>query len=184
MNWERVERYKELADQITSIHDVKEDSELYRLAGELLEEEFLYIERYYACIQDGCTPKLADMLALQKPPAGVSDCTFLAGHCNGSQFDKGPFQRLMGDKLRAEAEANGQNTKGKVYLGSLAKYPGDPAAWVESRDDVKRVCERRGWGCEGSGITIEPKNKGRRPGKKAGSLAKRLYDAGLPMSGD
>jgi hypothetical protein len=82
-----------------------------------------------------------------QPPACITDATFLAGHCNGSQFEKTPY---IGDYYRCEAEAAGVSTKGKVYLSQLAEYPGDPRAWVDGRGDVQRVCEERGWGCGGS----------------------------------
>ena len=49
-----------------------------------------------------------------------------------------------------EAKDAGVNTKGKIYLGGLARYPGDPEAWVSGRGDVQRICETRGWGSRGA----------------------------------
>ena len=40
--------------------------------------------------------------------------------------------------------------KGKKYIASLARHPGDKEAWVSGRSDVQAVCEARGWGCEGA----------------------------------
>lgn len=34
-------------------------------------------------------------------------------------------------------------------MASLARYPGDPEAWVSSRSEVKKICEKRGWNCDG-----------------------------------
>ena len=42
------------------------------------------------------------------------------------------------------------DVKGKVYLSGLAAFSGDPRAWVSGRGDVQKVCEERGWDCEGS----------------------------------
>lgn len=34
-------------------------------------------------------------------------------------------------------------------MSSLAAFPGDPEALIDSRGDAKRVLEKRGWGAEG-----------------------------------
>jgi hypothetical protein len=111
-------------------------------------------EHYQRCLQEGCSPRLAEMLALSCPPQAKTDSTFLAGHCNGSQFQDTPY---LGDEYARVARAHGQNPKGKVYLSSLAAFPGDPEAWVSSRADVQRVIEKRNWSCEGS-IQVRSRN--------------------------
>jgi hypothetical protein len=88
-----------------------------------------------------------EMVLSRTPPMSSTDREFLEGHCNGSQFEG---QDYIADRYRREALAAGVDPKGKVYLGGLARYPGDPEAWVSGRGDVKRVVESRGWGCEGS----------------------------------
>lgn len=105
-------------------------------------------ERYNQMRADGLSHNLAEMFALQSPPqiAGT-DSVFLQGHDCGNQFEG---QEYAGDFYKAEATKAGVNIKGKVYLGGLARYPGDPEAWVSGRGDVKRVCEERGWHCEGA----------------------------------
>lgn len=91
--------------------------------------------------------KLERMLALGRPPMSNTDREFLQGHCNGSQFEDSPE---MGNRFKAQAEAAGVNVKGKVYLGGLAEFPGDPRAWVDGRGDVVRVAEERGLDVDGS----------------------------------
>lgn len=49
----------------------------------------------------------------------------------------------------AAAEAAGVSTTGKEYISQLAKFPCDPEAWVSDASDVKRICEKNNWGCEG-----------------------------------
>ena len=112
-------------------------------------------ERYYV---EGCEvtkeefdvafpSKLGPMLAFCEPPMSNTDREFLQGHCNGSQFEGNPE---MGDLFKRQAEAAGQNVKGKVYLGGLAAFPGDPRAWVDGRGDVERLAEERGYDVQGS----------------------------------
>lgn len=102
---------------------------------------------YEAMRADGTSHTLAEMFAFQHPPMSNSDKEFLEGHANGSQFQDTPY---LGDHYRRVAEQHGQNVKGKVYLSGLAKFPGDPEAWVSGRGDVQKLCETRGWDCDGS----------------------------------
>lgn len=102
---------------------------------------------YVAIRLDGGTETLAEMLAMQQPPMSNTDREFLQGTENGRQFQDNTF---IGDFYKNAAREAGQDPTGKIYLSGLARYPGDPEAWVSGRGDVQRVCEQRGWGCEGS----------------------------------
>ena len=108
-------------------------------------DEALYAE----CIANGCTPTLADMLASHSFPGCKGlDRNFLQGRpLSGGQFDETP---MVGRHHIAKAEAAGVNVVGKLYNGTLARFPGDPEAWVDSLHDVKTICERRGWSAEGA----------------------------------
>lgn len=97
-------------------------------------------------IAQGVSPRLAEMLVLQQPPGANTDREFLHGDCNGNQFEKSP---RVGDHYAAIARRAGVNVKGKKYLSSLARYPGDPAAWVDGKGDAQRVIEQNGWGAQG-----------------------------------
>lgn len=111
------------------------------------ERLFFYWDRR----KEGCSPKLAEMLALQQSPMSSSDREFCEGRVdNGHLFGHGPLAEDTGNKLKKIAEAGGQNVKGKMYVGSIARFPGDPEAWVSDRGDVKRVVEKRGWKCQGA----------------------------------
>ena len=87
------------------------------------------------------------MVAAGVPPAARTDREFLEGTANGRQFEKNP---AAGDFYKKEAEKRGGSTKGRRYLSQLARFPGDPEAWVSDRHDVQKVLEGRGWGCDGS----------------------------------
>lgn len=97
----------------------------------------------------GESHKIAEMLAFRKGPRIETDSTFMAGSLNepfGSQGD----HPLTVARYKAEAKRAKISTEGKKYLSGLARFPGDPKAWVTGRGDVRRVCEERGWECTGS----------------------------------
>ncbi len=97
--------------------------------------------------------RLKDMLASGVPPHGVSDCTFMQGVGNGRQFEG---QEHVGDYYRGVTEGMGGTATGRKYLSGLARFPGDPEAWVDSRGDVERVLTKRGWGSEGT-VSVKAK---------------------------
>lgn len=104
---------------------------------------------YEMCREKGESHNMAKICAFRQSPGLRTDTTFLADR--GDPFD--------GDDARAKrcvaaARAGGVNPTGKTYIGGLAKYPGDPEAWIDGKGDVRRVCAKRGWGCEGS-VTVE-----------------------------
>lgn len=100
---------------------------------------------YDECIAKGCSHSLAEMFALGVPPMSNSDREFLQGQWR--QFEDSPH---VGDYYKRQAESQGVDVTGKVYLSGLAAYPGDPRAWVGGRGDVKKLCEERNWNCHGS----------------------------------
>lgn len=85
-------------------------------------------------------------------PAIRTDATFFAGQ----QIIDVPERSPMVKQYKRRAATAGVSTHGKHYFSKLAAFPGDPEAWVSSRSDIKRVCEKRGWGCEGAGIKVAP----------------------------
>ncbi len=87
------------------------------------------------------------MLVTGVGPYLNTDSTFLEGTENGRQFQNRPEQ---GDFYAQVAKKHGQNVKGKKYLSQLARFPGDPEAFVSSRGDVQKVLEARGWGSDGA----------------------------------
>ena len=110
-----------------------------------------YAEIYSQAIANGCTPKMADMLASRCPPGtNNTDRAFLEGWGHTDQFEGD--RSGYGERVRAVAAAAGVSTTGKRYLPSLAKYQGDPEAWVSDLGDVRRVCAKNGWGCPEAGV--------------------------------
>lgn len=130
---------------------------------------------YEECRESGTSHSLAEMFATRSGPSLNTDNTFLHSHCNGSQFSGRPE---MGDYLAGVARAGGQDPSGKVYMSGLARYPGDPEAWVSGKGDVQRVCEKRGWACEGAVTVKSPKYNQVEPSKPflADDIAQQMAD--------
>ncbi len=108
------------------------------------------LERFRECLQNGCSPILAELLATRSFP-GVrgTDRSFMQGrHLDGSQFEGTPPG--VGRDYVAKALAAGVNPAGKYYSGPLARFPGDPQAWVDSLADVRRIAEERNLSVQGA----------------------------------
>jgi len=104
---------------------------------------------YELCRSRGTSHKLAEMFAFQEGPGLDTDTTFMAGR-NEDPAGEGWDHKTIGEVYRQKARKAGVSPSGKTYLGTLARYPGDPEAWVSGKGDVKRVVERRGWNCDGA----------------------------------
>jgi len=122
--------------KISSVPAVQSSYEKMRLSGE--------------------SHSIAEMLASRSSPSIDTDDTFHAllheqknGYVN--QFTRAPH---IGDFYARELIAGGGSPRGKVYLRQLASYPGDPEAWIASKEDIKRVCEKYGYTCEGD-VTVK-----------------------------
>jgi hypothetical protein len=111
-----------------------------------------YEECYRRLIAQGVPHKLADMFASRKAPGACTDREFMYGKRHVDQFENEPE---VGRLYRAIAARYGVSTQGKFYMSQLADFPGDPRAWIDSKDDIRRICEQRGWGCEGI-VNVQP----------------------------
>jgi hypothetical protein len=107
--------------------------------------------------------RLAEMSRAGTPPQCTTDREFLKGHVCGSQFEKTPG---LGDLYKVKARRAGVDTTGKVYSGGLARFPGDPEAWVSDRGDVQRRLEERGWGSDGL-VKVKAREPEREPERPA-----------------
>lgn len=117
----------------------------------------------------GC--KLCEMFATGRAPRGVTDDTRFAGFSKvgGAQFGSDEIREAY---MQPAREA-GVDVTGKQYFSELAAYPGDPEAWVDSQGDMRRLLEKRGWGCDGD-LKVKAKN-GDGPPKGVG-LADDIVD--------
>ena len=88
------------------------------------------------------------MCAARQGPKLETDTTFTRGYAT-HPFGKRGLNEWTAKRYLAKAKKAGVSITGKRYLSSLARYPGDPEAWVSDRSDIKGLCKRRGWGCDG-----------------------------------
>jgi hypothetical protein len=101
-------------------------------------------QHYLRMLEDGQTPRFAEMCALQCPP-GVkgTDRAVMQGRLNGEWLDQMPKHQAQ--RILAEAKLAGISTEGKYYQSGLAdkRGPADPAAWIDSAADIKKVAQVR-----------------------------------------
>jgi len=102
------------------------------------------IRLYTRLIAEGYGHRWAEMCALQQPP-GVkgSDRAVMQGRYAEQWLDDMPVDQAR--RITREARAAGINISGKYYCSGLADKRGhcDPAAWIDSAADIKRVAVER-----------------------------------------
>lgn len=101
-------------------------------------------ERYLRMIADGQTPRFAAMCALQQPPGTRgTDRALMQGRYGGEWLNR--MHAPLASRLAREARAAGINISGKFYMGGLADKRAhlDPAAWIDSVSDIRRVARER-----------------------------------------
>lgn len=104
---------------------------------------------YVEARKNGCSHAGAEMLAFQEPPgASGVDNTFLSGTENGKQFAHAPWLGEAYKKI-SERIKPGCTSGGAVYKSQLARFAGDPRAWVKSISDAKKAAAIKGVDVEG-----------------------------------
>ena len=102
------------------------------------------ISLYVRLRSEGYTERWAEMCALQQPP-GVrgTDRALMQHRLNGQWLDEMP--REQANTILSQAKAAGINVEGKFYMSGLAdkRAHRDPAAWVDSVADIKKVAAQR-----------------------------------------
>lgn len=132
------------------------------IPDEILERGDTAVEIYLTSVGRGESPKFAEMCALRSPPGlRGTDAINFRGTQAGNPFPDMP-ESLRQDYIR-QCREQGISFQGKVYKTGLVRpgYGGrrmDPEALVDSTGDIKRIIERRGWGCEGM-VNVEAVEK-------------------------
>lgn len=99
---------------------------------------------YSRMVAEGQTPRFAAMCALRQPPGTKgTDRSLMQGRLNGEFFDQ--MHAPLAQRMVREARAAGITVSGKFYMGGLADKRGhlDPAAWIDSVADIKKVAQAR-----------------------------------------
>ena len=101
-------------------------------------------EMYARLRSEGYTHQWSEMCALQQPP-GVrgTDRALMQGRLNHQWLDDMPKDQA--NLLMREAKGAGINVSGRFYMSGLADKRGhrDPAAWIDSASDIKKVARER-----------------------------------------
>ena len=105
---------------------------------------------YVRLRREGQAHRFAEMVAAQHAPSCNTDDTFFAGLPRLAE--QMPERQL--NTLLANAKKHGYTPPADaVYQSGLARFPGDPEAFVTrsmGRGYIKRLCEKRGWACDGA----------------------------------
>lgn len=86
------------------------------------------------------------------------------------------------ERLAAIARRHGVNPEAAHYYPQLARFPGDPEAFVTSRSEIKRVLEKRGLAANGF-VEYEPQgfsSRQKKPYRVADDLVERYVQESLP----
>lgn len=103
-------------------------------------------------VNQGQSHSIAEMCALRSPPRCMTDSVFFS--------DQGTLQKQFGKRERElnyitkkAIESGYKPNCNDVYNPALAKFPGDPKAFIPAtggRGHVQAVCNERGWSCDGA----------------------------------
>lgn len=121
----------------------------------------------------GASEQLAAMLALQSPPRLKSNVTFLTGRKPWYEHADARYVEKIKTILKSKGVAI---TPRMEYMPELARFPGDPEAVLphgQERDHIKKICETRGWACEGA-VECKHREPERDPHESAPKMAEDL----------
>ena len=112
--------------------------------------------RYEIMREDGVSHNLAEMFALQEFCGVETETTFNQGVDETDGFDMDTsFDRALFKKYKQIAKDAGMSTGSRKYYAEVAQYPGDPRAWVASKDDVKNRLRDLGWAARGGNVDCD-----------------------------
>lgn len=143
----------------------------------------------------------AEMVVLQQPPGlRGTDRTLMERRYNGEWLNE--MSPDIAARIVREAKAAGISISGKYYCSSLAdeRAHRDPAAWIDSAADIKKVAEKRNLNVTGAvthrkvempptpSVPINERamrrlsaiERKRHPGKKAGEIREIVIEKYAP----
>lgn len=128
---------------------------------------------YVRLRREGKDHRWSDMMASQRAPRGMTDSVFFEGGKRaGDEFDD---QYL--NKIVTASKKRGFNPPENArYFPSLARFRGDPEAWVshsQGRGYIRKLCEKRGWACEGA-VNLEARQPESDPYAKSVPMHRNL----------
>jgi hypothetical protein len=128
---------------------------------------------YVRIRREGNGDRFAAMLALQQAPRIMTDSVFFEGQKRlGDTFDEQYLKKITQAAIRNGYRPNPTD----MYQPGLARFRGDPEAFVPAsggRGYIKRLCEKRGWACEGA-VSAEHRQPDRDPMESCVPMAESL----------
>jgi hypothetical protein len=122
----------------------------------------------------GNSHRFADMIACQRGPGLMTDSVFFAGIPKLAEQFRNDTQL---QKVMKIAKSHGyQPNPNDVYEPGLARFQGDPEAFVPpsgGRGYIKRLCEKRGWACNGA-VKVQHRQPAKDPLENCVPLAEDL----------
>ena len=109
------------------------------------------VSLYFRSRRQGAAHRFAEMCACRRGPALMTDSVYFQGMPKlADQFASDTQMK----KVLAIAKRYGYKPNANdIYNPSIARFQGDPEAFVPAsggRGYIRRLCEKRGWGCEGA----------------------------------
>ena len=110
-----------------------------------LEELHPVVRHYIASRQAGTSHKLAEMFALQASPEIRGTDSILWKGWDNDQFKSGDgrMAQELDRRYREQAIKAGVSLTGKRYSHALARWQGDPQAWVSDQHDMLRLAREQ-----------------------------------------
>lgn len=111
--------------------------------------------------------KFEDIVESRQAPGLSTDSTFFSGTGTlDRQFGKD--KRSLQEVVAGAARAGFRPTGNELYQPSLARFPGDPRAFIShagGKAQVRKIAEQDGTGCEGA-VSVKAREPEREPEQK------------------
>jgi len=110
--------------------------------------------QYWMMRMRGSNDSFAAMISLQQGPGLDTDDVFFSGQ--KPLYDQFGSQKHLDRYLKASKAQGFTPPVNSTYFPNLARFPGDKEAYVtraQGRSYIKKLCESRGWACEG-GVNV------------------------------
>lgn len=118
---------------------------------------------YDSARANGCSPQLAEMLALRAAPRIMTDAVAFGNKHYMSGRGANPFEGLPAQvvkRIKAKLKKAGVDWRAKKYVSQLARHGegiATPEAWIEpTRYAMKKALQARGAGAEVGMVTVKP----------------------------
>lgn len=137
------------------------------------------VKIYLDSLDNGATPRMAEMFAMRQPPRCMTDSVLFEGVRGlGDQYNELELKYLL-----EGAKKHGYTPPpNAMYMPTLARFRGDPEAFITQADGrhyIRKLLEKRGTGGEGA-VNVKSREPEEAPKPKyrlAPDIVNRIYQA-------